>query len=102
MLTPTYVQQTVRIIDDMYINVAAAKMSFAEKKMGGKALPAGIQLLVQYTNRTGGAKKFAYNIEVFIRSVLGGNRIFDEELSGKSYSVSHHEEGVIKSHWLGL
>lgn len=62
-LSPTYVQQTIKVIDDMFINHAGAKYSFAEKKMGGKAVPPGITFDIRYLNRTGGAKKFCYNME---------------------------------------
>lgn len=62
-LTPTYVQQTVRVIDEMYINVPNGRFVFAEKKMGGKGIPPTIPLHVRYHNRTGGAKKFTYNFE---------------------------------------
>lgn len=63
-LTPTYVQQTVRVIDEMYINVSNVRFVFAEKKVGGKAIPPKIPLTIRYHNRTGGAKKFVYKIEL--------------------------------------
>jgi hypothetical protein len=61
--SPTYVQQTIRIITDMFINVPNCRFAFAEKKHGAKNLPPNIPLHITYTNRTGGAKKFYYNIE---------------------------------------
>jgi hypothetical protein len=62
-LTPTYVQQTVRVIDEMFINVPAVRYVFAEKKVGGKTLPPNIPLQIRYRNRSGGAKKLVYNVE---------------------------------------
>jgi len=62
-LTPTYVMQTVRLIDDMFVNAPNVRYVFAEKKMGGKGLPPGVPISIRYTNRTGGSKKFSYNIE---------------------------------------
>lgn len=61
--TPTYVKQTVKVIDDMFINLDRKKYSFADKKLGGKSLPPGVPLQVRYTNRTGGEKIFTYNME---------------------------------------
>ena len=62
-LSPTYVQQTVHVIDEMFVNAPYVRYSFAEKKVGGKNVPANIPLDIRYYNRTGGAKKFTYVVE---------------------------------------
>lgn len=62
-LSPTYVRQTVHLVDNLHINVSNTRYGFAEKKLGGKNLPANIDLVIEYKNITGGAKDFTYNIE---------------------------------------
>ena len=57
-------QQTIKIIDEMYINVPNVKYAFAEKKIGGKAVPKDFPIELHYTNRTGNVKTFTYNMEV--------------------------------------
>lgn len=63
-LSPTYVRQSVSIIEDMFITTGNVRYAFAEKKQGGKAVPPNIPIQICYHNRTGGTKKFAYNIEI--------------------------------------
>jgi hypothetical protein len=63
-LSPTYVQQTVRLIDSLPINTPNVRYAFAEKKMGGKNLPPNVPVTISYHNKTGGEKEFAYNMEI--------------------------------------
>lgn len=62
-LSPTYVKQTVVIVEDMPIVAPLSRYAFAEKKQRGKGLPANIPLVIQYNNLSGGEKYFAYTIE---------------------------------------
>lgn len=62
-LSPTYVAMTVKVLENIYITVGDARYAFAEKKLGGKYLPAGTDLNVKYTNNSGNAKTFYYHME---------------------------------------
>jgi hypothetical protein len=63
-LSPTYVQMTSRVIRDMYIPVGNQRYAFAEKKIGGRSLPANIPITLNYTNNSGNAKTFTYYVEI--------------------------------------
>jgi hypothetical protein len=39
------------------------RYDFAEKKIGGKTLPANVPITVDYQNQSGNAKVFAFNLE---------------------------------------
>lgn len=62
-LSPSYILMSVNVIEDFHIPVGKQRYAFAEKKVGGKYLPAGIPISVKYTNNSGNAKTFAYNME---------------------------------------
>lgn len=62
-LSPTYVRMTADVIENLHIPIGKQRYAFAEKKMGGKYLPAGIPLKIKYINQDGNAKTFAYNME---------------------------------------
>lgn len=62
-LSPTYVMMQVKVVEDFAIPVSNIRYAFAEKKVGGKFLPANIPVYVKYTNNSGNAKAFCYNIE---------------------------------------
>lgn len=62
-LSPTYVMLAVKVVENFSIPVANQRYAFAEKKVGGKFLPANIPVNVRYTNYSGNAKTFCYNIE---------------------------------------
>ena len=62
-LSPTYVQMTAKLIEDFCITAPNVKFGFAEKKIGGRSLPPGIDLTVRYVNNTGNAKPFCYYLE---------------------------------------
>lgn len=61
-LSPTYVMMTAKVLEDIYISCPCVKYGFAEKKVGGKYIPAGIDLNIKYTNNSGNSKIFYYNI----------------------------------------
>lgn len=60
---PTYVRLAVNTIDCMHINVPNVRYAFAEKKLGGRYLPANTTINIKYTNNEGNAKSFVYNLE---------------------------------------
>lgn len=62
-LSPTYVKIGVKVIENLTIPVGKLRYAFAEKKVGGKYIPADIPVVVKYTNNSGNAKVFSYNIE---------------------------------------
>lgn len=62
-LSPTYVQMTSRVIREMYIPVANQRYAFAEKKIGGRSLPSGVPLTMNYANNDGNVKLFTFYIE---------------------------------------
>lgn len=62
-LSPTYVRMTVGVIDNFQIPVGKQRYAFAEKKVGGKYIPSDIPIHIKYTNNTGNAKVYAYNME---------------------------------------
>lgn len=62
-LSPTYVQATGRIIENMKINCPCERYSFAEKKIGGRHLPANVPITINYKNNDGNAKNFTFYIE---------------------------------------
>lgn len=59
----SYVQITVEVVKDLLIT-NQKKYSFAKKKIGGKAIPAGTVLRVYYKNNNGVAKKFCACLEL--------------------------------------
>ena len=63
-LGPTYVRMRVPIITDMPIRAANQRYTFAEKKLGGKAIDPGWTFDIDYCNKTGGAKKFPFVLEM--------------------------------------
>ena len=62
-LSPTYVLMTVKVIENFSIPVTNMRYAFAEKKVGGKYLPANTPWYIKYTNNSGNAKTFCYNLE---------------------------------------
>ena len=62
-LSPTYVRLTVKVVENMHILVGNQRYSFAEKKLGGKYIPSNVPIRVKYTNNSGNAKCFSYNME---------------------------------------
>jgi len=60
--SPTYVQTTIKLIESLYIPMPG-RYEFAEKKIGGKTLPARLPMTVEYQNQNGNAKVFAFNLE---------------------------------------
>lgn len=63
-LSPTYVRLTVPVISSIHINEPNQKYSFADKKIGGKFLPANAIMRIKYTNNEGNAKVFSYVMEM--------------------------------------
>lgn len=61
--SPTYVRLSVKTVDCLHMNVPGVRYAFAEKKLGGRYVPANIPLTIKYTNNEGNAKAFAFNIE---------------------------------------
>ena len=62
-LTPTYVRQTVKLVDELCITHDGGRIGFAQKKQRGKGLPKNIPLRIEYNNITGNVKDFSLNIE---------------------------------------
>jgi hypothetical protein len=62
-LSPTYVQATSRVIRDLHISTVG-RYAFAEKKIGGRSLPANIPIVIDYHNCDGNAKTFTFYIEI--------------------------------------
>jgi hypothetical protein len=62
-LSPTYVIMQVKVVENFSIPVENERYAFAEKKVGGKYLPANTPIYVKYTNNEGNAKVFSYNME---------------------------------------
>ena len=63
-LSPTYVRLTVPVIENFHIPTQNNRYAFAEKKVGGKYIPANTDLCLHYTNNSGNVKALAYNIEI--------------------------------------
>lgn len=61
--SPTYVKMGVKVIEDFEIPVGKQRYAFAEKKVGGKYIPEYIPVVLKYTNNSGNAKVFTYNME---------------------------------------
>ena len=62
-LSPTYVRMTVNVVEDMHMICTGGRYAFAEKKVGGKYIPSGVTIDIEYTNMTGNSKMFGYNLE---------------------------------------
>lgn len=62
-LSPTYIKQTVTVVDRISIEVPLSKYSFAEKKQGGKGIPPNVPVVIYYHNESGGNKFFSFNVE---------------------------------------
>lgn len=62
-LSPTYVQQTITLVDNLHITVPYVQFTFAGKKQRGKGLPKNVPLVIEYHNHSGGEKDFSYVIE---------------------------------------
>ena len=62
-LSPTYVNMGVKVIENFGIPIGKQRYAFAEKKIGGKYIPKDIPVVVKYTNNSGNAKTFIYNME---------------------------------------
>jgi len=61
--SPTYVIQSINLIDNLRINAPNVKFSFAEKKQRGKGIPANVPTVINYVNHSGGEKTFSFVIE---------------------------------------
>jgi hypothetical protein len=59
----TYIQMTSRVIQDLKVNCPCVRYAFAEKKLGGRHLPANTPIVLNYTNNSGNTKNFTFNIE---------------------------------------
>lgn len=60
---PTYVRQTIKLIDNLSITHDGGRVGFAQKKQRGKGLPKNHPLRINYENVSGSDKTFALNIE---------------------------------------
>jgi hypothetical protein len=58
-----YVEMTGRVIQDLKITCPFVRYAFAEKKLGGRSLPANTTLVLNYENNSGNAKNFTFQIE---------------------------------------
>jgi hypothetical protein len=62
-LSPTYVQMTPKIVEDVCVLAPNVRYPFAEKKIGGRSIPANTPMQIRYTNNTGNAKTFVFYTE---------------------------------------
>jgi hypothetical protein len=62
-LSPTYVQMTPKLVDNCHIVAAGVRFPFAEKKIGGRSIPAGRVMQIRYTNNTTASKSFVFFAE---------------------------------------
>ncbi len=63
-LSPTsYIMITVEVVKSLYIG-SSRTYEFAKKKIGGKYIPAGANVRIQYTNNDGVQKNFIYFMEL--------------------------------------
>ncbi len=62
-LSPTYVQMTPKLVEDICILAGGIRYPFAEKKIGGRSIPKGAIMQIRYTNNTGNAKTFIFFTE---------------------------------------
>lgn len=62
MNTPTYIQQTIRMIDNFELS-GSNKYSLGTTTVGGSYVPTGTIARVKYTNNGSESKKFRINIE---------------------------------------
>lgn len=62
-LSPTYVQMTPKLVEDVCVLAPNVRYPFAEKKIGGRSIPAGATMQIRYTNNDGNAKNFVFFTE---------------------------------------
>lgn len=60
----SYLMISVEVVKDVKVNADQQRYTFAKKKMGGKAIPAGTILRVLYTNANGVEKQFNASLEI--------------------------------------
>lgn len=61
--SPTYVKVTAKLLTNMYMPTVD-KYEFAQKKIGGRSLPANTSVSIDYYNVDGNAKLFHYYSEI--------------------------------------